>query len=377
MRILHVTPSYKPAFQYGGPTISVSRLAEAQTEAGAEVSVYTTTANGADELSVSTGKPLDVDDVSVWYFRRWTGDHGHLSPHLLVKLWQTAPHFDVIHIHSWWNWVALGAALVCRLRKVQTVITPHGMLSPYTLKAHGRRFFQRHIGNRLLKGALLHATSQLEQRELKAIAPQISSDMVHNIVELPCMPDREQRKKDEPFRLLFISRVHPKKGLDVLLEALRGIETPWQLTVAGDGADQYVKELKARANQAGIGQQIHWIGWVSGPKKWQVIADSDLLILPSRNENFAIVVIEALALGVPVLVSDQVGLCDYILLQDFGWVCSRQISDLHRAIEESIKNENKRTWIRHLAPQQILIDFEPRRLAARYFNMYKDHQTAL
>ncbi|MBK7410264.1 MAG: glycosyltransferase [Saprospirales bacterium] len=103
MQILHLTPSYFPALIYGGPTLSVSRLCEAQILAEARVRVLTTTANGPVELDVPTGVPQDVNGVEVFYYPRLTKDHTHFSPQLLVQIWKQCRQFDVVHIHSWWN----------------------------------------------------------------------------------------------------------------------------------------------------------------------------------------------------------------------------------------------------------------------------------
>jgi Glycosyltransferase len=185
MRILHVTPSYKPAFRYGGPTFLVSCLAEQQAKAGAEVWVFTTTANGEEELPVCRGVPIEVEGVRVVYFSRWTGDHGHFCPALWWAVWRKGRNFDVVHVHSWWNWVAFGAVLIGRLRGLRMVFSPHGMLSPYTLRHSLKRWFQRILGRWLLARALWHATSRLEERELQVHKPPNPTICVPNITPFP------------------------------------------------------------------------------------------------------------------------------------------------------------------------------------------------
>ena len=146
LNILHIIPAYKPAQHYGGPTISVSRLAEEQARNQARVSVYTTTANGNEELDLPAAQPIGMAGVQVWYFRRWTGDHSHFSPALMMHLWKTVRPAQVIHLHSWWNWVAFGTALICRWRRARLVVSPRGMLSPFTLKSRVRKIFQKTAG---------------------------------------------------------------------------------------------------------------------------------------------------------------------------------------------------------------------------------------
>src|SRR5213082_1525976 len=117
MDILFVTPSYKLAYCYGGPTISVSQLAEALVENGHKVTVYTTTANGEKELDVETGKQVSLNGVSVFYFKRITGDHTHISIPLWRRLMKNAGLFDIIHLQSWWSSLILGSAIICVLKR--------------------------------------------------------------------------------------------------------------------------------------------------------------------------------------------------------------------------------------------------------------------
>ena len=112
MDILFIVPSYKPAYIYGGPIVVVALLAETLAKMGHMVTVYTTTANGQTELAVPANREILVDGVRVIYFHRATGDHTHVSPALWQYLRKTIQNFDVVHLHSWWNALILGAAWV-------------------------------------------------------------------------------------------------------------------------------------------------------------------------------------------------------------------------------------------------------------------------
>src|SRR5436190_18637470 len=154
MKILHIIPSYKPAFIYGGPIISVSSLAEEQVKLGHNVTVYTTTANGDRELEVEPGKEIDVGGVKVTYFKRITGDHTHISPALWRHLYNTVESYDAVHVHSWWNFLVIGAVYICRKKSVIPVISPRGMLSEYVMtsrNAFKKRLIHLFIGKYLLR----------------------------------------------------------------------------------------------------------------------------------------------------------------------------------------------------------------------------------
>ena len=370
MRILHITPSYKPAYHYGGPTVSVSRLAEAQAEAQMDVTVFTTTADGAAELQVPVAQAVPDNGVDIWYFPRWTGDHSHFSPALLRHLWRHCGAFDVVNIHSWWNWVAFGAAFICRIKGAKTVVSPHGMLSPYTLGKRSRYWFQRSIGRWLLGKVAFFATSQQERIEIQSIIPGGRFYVAPNIVTLPGTAFTPAAESDV-FRLLFLSRVHHKKGLEFLLDALHRLDRPWQLTIAGDGASAYTQKLRKRIATLDLETRVHWVGWVKGEEKWQLIADSDLMVLPSYNENFANVVIESLALGTPVLVSNQVGLWNYVQNVDLGWIAERNAAAILAALHAAMDDSEKRARIRREAPQIIRKDYDPAAVVSIYLDYYK------
>ncbi len=373
MRILHVTPSYKPAFRYGGPTFSVSCLAEQQAKAGAEVWVFTTTANGEEELPVCRGVPIEVEGVRVVYFSRWTGDHGHFCPALWWAVWRKGRNFDVVHVHSWWNWVAFGVALVSRLRGLRMVFSPHGMLSPYTLRHSLKRWFQRILGRWLLARALWHATSRLEERELQVHKPPNPTICVPNITPFPDTTAIQAPEPRAALRLLYLSRLDPKKGLDFLLNVLAEIKggCPWQLTVVGDASNPFGREMRKLAERLGLKDRVVWHGWASGEEKWNLLAWSDLLLLPSQNENFAIIVLEALAVGTAVLVSDRVGLCDYVHEKDLGWCAPLDEEAWRLALKAAMSDDAKRRRIRREAPIQVRRDFDPETLVWRYLEVYR------
>ncbi len=372
LRILHICPSYKPAFCYGGPTFSVSRLAEKQAELGAEVWVFTTTANGAEELDVPTDEPIAMDGVQVVYYRRWTGDHTHICPGLWWALWRQGGRFDVIHVHSWWNWVALIAVLVCRWRGFRTVFSPHGMLSTYSLRSWWRRGFQHIIGRWMLARAQWHATSLFEYRELRALVPDSSMHLLPNVVPFPDEAALPPARPGGPVRLLFLSRIEPKKGLDFLLEALSGLEArlDWQLLIAGDANSPYGHKMRDLAGKKDLQSRVQWLGWVSGEVKWQLLAEADVLLLPSLNENFALVILEALAVGTTVVVSDQVGLADYVREKDLGWCVPLQIILWRRALEAAIEDVPRRRRIREQAPVLVRRDFDATAIAQQYLSAY-------
>ncbi|NUQ81794.1 MAG: glycosyltransferase [Bacteroidetes bacterium] len=336
MKILHITPSYKPAYLYGGPTVSVSLLAENQVKVGHQVTILTTTANGPADFPPSpNGETLD--GVTVYRFPRWTGDHTHFSPRLLLWMIRNHQSFDVIHVHSWWNLVVLPVVLWFRLTSRTFVFSPRGMFSGYTVRSGLRMRFQKGLASFLLKTARLHATSQTEAQDLLTTVPEGPLFILPNFIPLPAPGLQRVPPTDgsETIRLIFYSRIHDKKGLELTFRCLAACSRlPWHLSVAGSGEPSYVESLKKLAESLGLSSRIDWVGFVEGDERFRLLQQADLFILLSKNENFGNAVIESLAMGVPVLVSDQVGAGEWVLARKWGWVVPLDEKQIISQMEE-------------------------------------------
>lgn len=430
MKIIHITASYKPAYVYGGPIQSVGKLCEALVEGRGwegdelgdfdytqdniapddhfeknEIEVFTTTANGSKELDVEVNKAVFVNGVQVTYFNRWTKDHSHFSPGLLQELrrkilrqdqddkqpnskLQTPNSELIIHIHAWWNLVSVLSCLVAKWYQIPVVLSPRGMLTSYT--QHNRNSFSKKlihnlIGKKLLQYCHIHATSEQEKKDVLEIVQPQSITVIPNLVNIKeqipgikktLRADGRERHavivedKEKLFKLIFLSRIEEKKGLELLFNALHSLVIPWSLTIAGAGKDTYIESLKLKAQSLKLSEHIHWIGQVSDQDKFRLMAEHDLLVLTSHNENFANVIIESLSVGTPVLVSKHVGLADYVEENDLGWVCSLVIEDIRFRILKASEDLEKRKRIRNTAPIIISKDFSDEVLVRQYLELY-------
>lgn len=416
MKIIQITPSYKPAFIYGGPTMSVAKLCEALTSNNPNLEVLTTTANGQEELDVEPNVPIKVDNVQVTYFKRITKDHTHFSPALLLALrrkiseqrawgmeqgaWSkeqgATKNGLIIHIHSWWNLVTIFSCLVAKRYRVPVVLSPRGMLTNYT-QNNRNSFFKAAlhtlIGKSLLKYVHIIASSEQEKQDtLKIIQPK-SITILPNLVNLPQTNDEKRSAKNDqrswsneeqkttnekqsttnekPFKLLFLSRIEEKKGLDILFNALAQLNLSWALTIGGAGDSQYVEYLKAQSETLKINKNIIWLGHINNENKFETIANHDLLVLTSHNENFANVVIESLYVGTPVLLSRQVGLSNYVKDNDLGFITDLDSNQISGKLVEAYTNVDKRNRIRSVAPGYIERDFNEKELAKKYLALYE------
>jgi glycosyltransferase involved in cell wall biosynthesis len=380
MQLIQICPSYKPAYQYGGPTISISMLCEKLQTSTLKPLVLTTTGNGNEELQVLCKTISIVDGVSVQYFKRLTKDHSHFSPSLCLHLIQhirtakKSRNHLVIHIHSWWNLVALLSCFIARIYKIPTIISPRGMLTDYTF-VHNKEFVKSciHIlfGKWLLEGCHLHATSEKEKQDISSFLKPKSVTVIPNILSFPSIQfDQHRPVQAKTFKFLFFSRIDEKKGIELLLKAAAKLNFNYHLTIAGSGKTTYVSKLQTLSTSLDIAQNISWLGHVSTGDKYKELTKHDLLVLPSYNENFANVVIESLSVGTAVLISDQVGLASYILSSNLGWVSKLNTNDLAAHITRISKSKATLTRIRTSAPRQIADEFNSDKLLKQYVDFY-------
>ncbi|UEG52651.1 glycosyltransferase [Mucilaginibacter daejeonensis] len=372
MKILHIAPAYKPAYIYGGPTESVARLCEALAATGHTVDVYTTSANGKTELDVPYNKFMDVDGVNVIYFKRLTGDPTNVTPGLWKALLKNAKSYDVIHIHAWWNILNPVAAQICFTKGRKVILAPRGMLSTYIFKSGAsmaKRLTYKMFGKAILTKCYLHATSDAELKECRKLIPGWKGFMLPNVIALPELPVKHQ--VNDVFTLIFLSRIHPKKGLDILFTAISKLSFDVKLQIAGSGENGYIDEMKALAAQLKVTDKIEWLGWMDREEKFLRLMQADLFVLTSLNENFANVVIESLHVGTAVLVSQDVGLADFVKNKEMGWVSTLEVNDVADKLTQAYADKVKLSNIRQNGRSVIQQNFSEKVLSEEYISEYK------
>ncbi len=314
MRIIHVTPYFAPAFGYGGPPRSVLGLCRALMAAGVEVEVFTTTADGGRELPPSPPEGERYDGVLVRYFPLAAPRRMFQAQGLGAALAMAAARADLIHIHGLWNLPAWTAARVARRVGIPYVISPRGMLDAGSLAHHAARKWIAYwaVERRNLAGAaFLHATSPAEAEALGdrgAGAPVIT---LANGVDAPAtgLPGRGAFRQRlgvtaEAPLVIYLGRIHPIKRLDLLaaaFERLRGIRPDARLVIAGPDEAGHRRALEPHF--ARLGPSAHWTGELSEAEKWSLLADADALVTCSDSESFGMSAVEAMAAGLPVVVT--------------------------------------------------------------------------
>ena len=290
-------------------------MADAVAAHGASVTIATTDADGPSRLGVAIGEPILVGDVEYRYFRRgWTRDW-HFSLGLTRWLARTVARFDVVEVHGLFNYVtAAGCRLAWRSR-VPYVLRPLGTLAPWSLGRGSwkkRPYYQLIERTHLAHAAAIHVTSEAEAAEVTQLGFGAKARVIPLGVSVEAAPPRADRDSREAVRLLFLSRLHPKKGLELLFTALAMLHAEKRarvsLTVAGSGESQYVRRLEAQVARLGLQDAVRFVGPVHGDAKTSAFSNADVFVLPSYNENFGIAAAEAFAAGLPAILSDEVAL---------------------------------------------------------------------
>ena len=343
------------------------------TQANVKLMVYTTLANGKEELPYLAGEEKIVDGILVKYFKRLTKDHSHFSPSLLWHLWKTVKQYDLVHVHAWWNLVSVLSCWIAVLRGVPVLITPRGTMSPYSFqqnKSFFKRIFHSFLGKPIFSKLHYHLTSLKEKEDTMKLSSGKSFTIIPNFVQLSDNVTNHIDFTEGVLRLLFFSRIEKKKGIELLFESLHEIGLPFHLTIAGFGDLDYIASLKILAAEKGIADCLTWLGQISPYDKFNIMASHHLLVLPSWDENFANVIIESLSVNTPVLISDMVGLAPYVLEHGLGWVSARNSQSFKKQLFEIGNNRGLLAEIASHCRQQIMKDFEVNQLRNQYIQLY-------
>ncbi len=345
MKILHVIPSLSP--RRGGPSFTLRALARALAEAGLEIHIVATDDDGPDaRLWAPSGQPLVEDSVNIWYFPRQTRFYTASWP-LTQWLARHVGEYDLVHIHALFSYASLPAAFYAARYGVPYLVRPLGTLNRYGMQQRRpwlKRLSFQLIERRILEHAtLIHYTSEQERKQAAELGVNYPSVVIPNPVELPIATQSQHKgqfRQQHPWLaertlILFLSRLDPIKGLDLLLPAfaqLRATDSQAALIIVGNGEAAFVNSLRSQAEQLGIASDIVWTGFVAGEAKQAVLADADIFVLPSYSENFGIAVVEAMAAGLPVIISNRIGIHHEVSLAGAGLIVECAKSPLANAL---------------------------------------------
>ncbi len=363
MRILHVIASIAP--RYGGPSVACPALCQELARRGHEVSIYTTNVDGNGHQPIPLAKPLTDKGVEVRYYPGWTIPREY-KPSL--SLWRALRKkiltVDVVHIYSMYIFSATAAAHFCRKYYVPYLLHPHGTLDPYLLRRHALR---KGIYTILLeRKRFRHAAAILfnSAEEMRLAAPWLTRHMstasgntrpINAVVPVGVESDwfvpldpavRQQIYSRFPSLngkrlIVFFGRINFKKGLDILARAFAAVarqQPDTHLVIAGPDDGGHSKRVRQWLAEGGVLPQATFTGPLWDKHRCALMQMADVFILPSYSENFGQSVAEAMASGIPVVISDQVNLWPEVRTANAGIIVRCDVEETAQAALTILRN---------------------------------------
>lgn len=291
MKIIHYIPSID---RIAGGTSTYMQVLGKELGKLAEVHIITH----------SSDNPLPIINCEIHYVSVYNPINGRFKNEV-GKLFDAIKP-DLVHVNCCWMPVCAFIQQMAQKRNIKVVLTPHGMLEPWIIKRH---YWTRKLPALLLyqKSAIqnadcLQATAESEKKNLLKLGYNSNIKIVKLGIDAESITMKTSWKKNK--QLLFLSRVHVKKGINYLIDAVDVLQKELQgykILVAGEGDADYVATLKQKIADKGLQDIIQLIGGVYGDKKWELFQTSDFFVLPTHSENFGLAIAESLASGTPVI----------------------------------------------------------------------------
>lgn len=387
MRILHVIPTLAP--RAGGPSKFCKEISISQSSIGNDVTICTSNRNHPPKLKLSEkeiNRILGYNSINIMFFKSFT-------PYLfsftmffwLIKNLQT---FDIIHIHGLYRFPVTFSAILARIKGKKYIIRPHGSLDPFLYKQSKYNIFIKRIHEFLFdkpnlnNASAIHYTSESEKTLAEFM--NLKSKCFVIPIGLSLNKYRDLNKYGE-FRtkigiplniplILFLGRINFKKGLDLLLKAfsIYIIKNPSTiLTIVGPDNDGYLKNVKNWIFEYNIQKNVIYLDHLEEIEVIKAYRDSNLFVLTSYSENFGMTVIEAMACGTPVLISDKVNIWREIKDSGGGFVTNLNIEQIVTNLENALFDLNKLKEMGKIARRFVFANYDINVVSERLVEQYQ------
>lgn len=360
MKVLHVIPSVSPV--RGGPSRAVLDMVFHLIQHGIDTEIVTTNDDGDRVLGVPFNHLVASGDVPellgpsvpIRFFPRYSPEipsirEFALSGPLSSWLWKNLSQYDLIHVHALFSYPSTAAMAIARFQNVPYIIRPLGQLCEWSLQQQAlkKQLYLRAIERANLRGSrALHFTSVLELQEAAVQGFNMPNFVLPHGVTMPTpIPHvrqvlrRRLQLPDQEKIVLFLSRLHPKKGLENLLQAWYQLPIDLgTLVIAGSGDASYEAAITQQINALGLASRVRQVGFVQGEEKDCLLQGADLFVLPSYSENFGIAVLEAMAAGLPVMIAPGVAIAGIVQDHNLGWVAEPTPAAIAQTITHAFSN---------------------------------------
>jgi glycosyltransferase involved in cell wall biosynthesis len=351
LKILIVIPAYYPALDFGGPVPVARELARRFAERGHEMTVWTTNLYSKGKKLGNKTEERSVDGIRVVYFNsliryRWVG----ITPDVYRYLRREGERFDVIHVYGYREFLTLAVTRWAARNGKPYVLQSMGTVGRMSRSMSKKLLYDTVLGRGILKNAAkLIAKTPLEKNQYltAGVEPERIS-VIPNGMDIPEEIDELEGgefrsayglSKEDPL-VLFLGRLHPVKGVDLLVRAFRRLEGRAQLAIVGPDEGPR-EELERMVESVGIRDRVVFTGPLYDEQKWAAYLDADVYVLPSAFENFPRSVLEAMSCRTPVIITDRCGIAAEI--RDVaGLVVPYEEGALLKAMERLVDNPELR-----------------------------------
>jgi glycosyltransferase involved in cell wall biosynthesis len=308
MKVLHISPSFYPAFAWGGPIYSLHGLCgELAKFPDVELRVLTT-----DAATAERSRRLPIAANPVWFPEGYSVDYSarvwgsSIAPQLIGKIRSLVVWADVVHLTGVYSFPTIPTLALCATHKKPLVWSPRGALQRWS---GSRKRILKWLWDVACETMLspsrcvLHVTSEQELVESQGRISKAKPVVITNGVDIPYLGERRLWRVGGRLRLLYIGRLDPKKGLENLFHATARSARYVELNICGTGDADYVRLLRNLVSSLSLDERVTFTGHVSGEAKTSAFIEADVCVVPSYTENYGMVVAEALAHGIPVIAS--------------------------------------------------------------------------
>lgn len=347
MKTIHVVPSLD--LSCGGPSKSVSDLALNQALQTEHVTIFTIESENP-YLKESPVSILQLKFVKQTSFNQ------------SLILFLNENKFDILHGHGIWQMPVHNMSYWARKKNISYIISPRGMLEPWALnqgkwkKKFALALYQR---NDLAYASCIHATAKMEAENIRKLGFTNPIAVIPNGIDLAEFPLKTPWERHSPKTLLFLSRIHPKKGIEILVEAWSLLDpvlrADWKVEIAGNGEEAYIQSIQKLIKEKGLSSEIEIIGPLFGEGKFAAYHRADLFVLPTYSENFGIVIAEALACGVPVITTKGTP-WEELNTFEAGWWIDIGSNPLKEALENALGLSESERKSMGLAGRKLIED---------------------
>jgi glycosyltransferase involved in cell wall biosynthesis len=315
MKILFVIPALGSV--YGGPSKCVLDLAEVLGRQGVDLDIVTTTANGANRLNIPTQIWIKEKFYRIQYFSYSNFIDYKFSWSLTRWLFQNISNYDLVHTHAIFSYPTLPAHLACQIYKIPYLMTPHGMLEPWALSYKSRKknfyfnLFEKRSLQRAIAIQILASTEAINVKQLGLKSPLVlvpNGIYQNDFQELPNSEIFYQKFPEirNKTLILFLGRIDPKKGLDLLAIAFKKIHIQFpdtHLILAGPDNINFSPTVKDYFSEVNCLDAVTFTGMLTGTLKYATLAAADIYVAPSYSEGFSVSVLEGMASGLPCVIT--------------------------------------------------------------------------